>query len=136
MASESYFTDFGDSFIDAIAADLYVVSILSTSPSIFVLRIQGLHPLYNPEFFTFAGEPLSHDIFGPPLSPQALPLSTDESLFSGIPPDAPPTQGVMQNVLHPLQISNEASILYPRTIATPLHNAVRDCPLSSLNSRY
>ena len=50
MTSESSFTSFGDYFIDAVASDLYVVTILIVSLSVLVLRIQGLNLSYGIDF--------------------------------------------------------------------------------------
>ena len=116
MASESNFTGFGDPSTNIIAADLYMVSILSVCCRNWSSEIQGSPRNLN--FFVLEDEPLSHDTSGPHLSPHSPPFFSGEyppAFFLGIPPDAPPTLGVTHNFFHSLQAPHEISILQSHT---------------------
>lgn len=131
MASEASFTDFGDSFIDTVASDLYAVSTLSVSLSVLVLRIQGLRLPCDRNFSALEDEALFHDVFGLSLSTQVPPFPTGEYFPTSqeMPPDTLSTPGVSQSPFYPLQASHEASILQSRTIVAPSDNIVREIVL-------
>jgi hypothetical protein len=117
MAPESSFTDFGDTYTDTVALDWDMVSILSVSLSILVLRVQGL---YLPHLSAFEGDPLSRGIFRSTLPPQLPPYPTSgfDIFFPEIPLDMVSALGVTQDIfLH--QTPHEAPALQPRTTATP-----------------
>ena len=119
MTPESSFVDFGDLFTDAVAADLYAVSILSILLSSLVLRIQSLHLPYNPDIFVLEDESPSHDILGLSPSAQVLPFPTSEYLPSF--PEIPPNTGVVQDLFHSLQITHGLSNLQPRATVSNRH---------------
>jgi len=125
MISELSFTGFDDAFIEAVGADFHVVSTLSVSPLVLVLRTQGLHLPHDLDIRTLQDEPLSHDVFGLPMSLQILPFPTSEylpALFQEIPPDIPSIPGVTPELIPSLQTSHETVIFQPC-------DTVRDCPL-------
>ena len=120
MASESNWTGFGDLSTNVIAADPYVVRILTMCCRNWSSEIQGLHVPRNLNFFALEDEPLSHHTFGLPLPPHAPPSPSGEyplAFSLGIPSDTPPTPGVAQNHFYSLQTSH---VLQP-------HTNVRDC---------
>ena len=103
MASESDFTGFGVPSTNVIAADSYMVSILSVCRRDWSSEIQGLHIQGNLDSFTLGDDPLSRDAFGMSLLPHAPPASPGEyppAFFPGIPPDTQSTLGVIQNLFH------------------------------------
>lgn len=129
MASGSSFMGFGGYFIDAVAADWDMVSILGVLLPASVLRKQELRLLHNPDFFTSEGEPLSDDIFGPPLPSWDRLLSTTEPLPASpleIPPATQYAPVVTQDFFLSPQIPHEAPVLRSCTTATPPRDLVRD----------
>ena len=134
MASESSSADFGDPFLDVVAADLYAVSILSISLSVLVLRMQRPDLPYNSDFLAFDGECLPRDIFGLPPSPQVPQFSTIEYIHIPSlerPPEAPPALGSAQDAFRSLQPPHEVSYFQAWTTTTPSDsdNAVRTVSL-------
>jgi hypothetical protein len=129
MAPESSFLDFGDPFINAVAADWYLVSIFSIRLSILVLRMQAS---YLPWLLALQSDPLSRGIFRLPLPLQVSPFPANEfdAFFPEIPPETPPALGIERDILHSEQIPHEAPILQPQVAAIPPYS-VSDRALSS-----
>ena len=117
MAPESSFTGFGDTYIGTVAPEWDMVSILSVSLSILVLKVQGL---YLPHLSAFEGDPLSRGILRPPLPHQlpSYPTSGFDTFFPEIPLHTSSALGVTQDILPFNQVPHEASAFQPQTTAT------------------
>jgi hypothetical protein len=118
MAPESSFTGFGDTYIGTAAPEWDMVSILSVSLSILVLKVQGMH---LPHISAFEGDHLSRGIFRPPMPPQLPPYPTNgfDTFSSEMPLDTSFSLGVTQDIFLFNQTPHEASAFQPQTTATP-----------------